>query len=178
MSYSTPHEFVDTAYNLYLQRYDDSPSINGRIFEYLVCETLARSGITPFYYQANFAFVPNAQFDVVLYDQKYPVALTMKVSLRERYKQADLEGLALRQVYRLAKSYLVTLEDSEATQVEAKIKVGDIAGLDRCILASSQKYSELIDELSQRKFRFAKPVNPLDGDSFPEENHVPLPTDS
>jgi len=40
--------------------------------------------------------------------------LTIKTSLRERYKQADLEGLALKQVYRKSKTYLITLSGQES----------------------------------------------------------------
>ena len=43
---------------------------------------------------------------------------------RERYKQADLEAIALKYVHRKALSYLVTLEANEAKSVKAKIKSG------------------------------------------------------
>ena len=70
----------------------------------------------------------------------------MKVSLRERYKQADLEGMALRQVYRNAESYLITLSD-EAVGVTRKIENGDIAGLSGCIRADMPAYSHFFRKL-------------------------------
>lgn len=117
----------------------------------------------PFYYQARFSLVPNADFDVVLYHPVRPVVLTMKVSLRERYKQADLEGVALRQVYRRARSYLITLSGEEAGGVTRKIQTGDVAGLDDCILANQERFSRLISGLARCKFSVAERVMPLSG---------------
>ena len=165
-TYSKPHEFVSEAYQLYKKENKDNPSINGRIFEYLICETLAQGGITPFYYQARFERVPNADFDVLLYDATHPIALTMKTSLRERYKQADLEGAALRNVYRKAESYLITLNEEEAARVVDKIADGSVAGVARCLLADKPEYSELIAELADKVFCSAKPIMPITGREF------------
>ena len=121
LTYAKPHEFVGKSYDRYRDiRLTDNPSVNGRIFEYLICETLAREGIVPFYYQAQFTLVPEADFDIVLYDERFPVVLTMKTSLRERYKQAVLEGLALARVYPRAQSHLIALSD-EGNKVSEKI---------------------------------------------------------
>lgn len=166
-TYAKPHEFVGGMYQRYLEKYPNNPSLNGRIFEYLICETLARHKIVPFYYQAKFKHVPNADFDVVLYDKLRPVVLTMKVSLRERYKQADLEGLALRQVYRQAASYLITLSDTEARKIEQKISEGSVSGLDRCVLANTPEYTELLNELAERSFSLAEVIMPISGIAFP-----------
>ncbi|MDE7137830.1 MAG: hypothetical protein K2O29_05155 [Ruminococcus sp.] len=44
--------------------------------------------------------MPNVDFDIILYTQEqYPIALSLKTSVRERYKQADLEGVALKNMY-------------------------------------------------------------------------------
>ena len=69
--------------------------------------------ITSFYYQAKFELMQNVDFDILLYHPQKPVALTMKVSLRERYKQADLESLELKRVFREARCYLITLEEEK-----------------------------------------------------------------
>lgn len=167
ISYTTPHKFVSDAYSGYLSRGETTPSTNGRIFEYLICETLAREDITPFYYQARFDRVPNADFDVVLYDQNRPVVLTMKTSLRERYKQSVLEGWALWQVYRNAETWLITLEENEAPNVQLKIESGDIVGVNGCILASSSAYDDLLAELRMRQFKVADSIKPLQGKIFP-----------
>lgn len=168
--YPKPHEFVGGVYQSYRGQYPDNPSVNGRIFEYLICETLARHKVVPFYCQAKFQHVPNADFDVVLYDKLRPVVLTMKVSLRERYKQADLEGLALRQVYRQAASYLITLSDKESRNIGQKIREGSVSGLDRCVLANTPEYTELLNELAKRSFSLAKMIMPMSGTEFSVED--------
>jgi len=164
--YAAPHEFIASAYEVYLRDYPDNPSTNGRIFEYLICETLARKRIFPFYYQARFKHVPNADFDVVLYNEIAPIVLTMKVSLRERYKQADLEGLALRNVYRQAQSHLITLSENEVPGVTKKIKSGHVSGLNTCILASTPEYTDFLNELAQQKYKEAEPIMPIEGSAF------------
>ncbi len=167
ISYSKPHEFISRAYDNYRSKYPNNPSVNGRIFEYLVCETLAQENITPFYYQAKFERVPNADFDLVLYDPKQPVVLTMKTSLRERWKQADLEGIALKQVYRQARSYLLTLSSDEAGNIQNKIEAGDITGLEQCLVAKHSEYTKLVEELKKRRFTRAEKILPLDGRAYP-----------
>ncbi len=166
INYGEPHKFIEQVYDTYRANYPNNPSVNGRIFEYLVCETLAQENVAPFYYQARFERVPNADFDLVLYDPKRPVVLTMKTSLRERYKQADLEGMALKQVYRQARIYLLTLSD-EALGIQQKIQTGDIAGLDRCLIAKHKEYVALIEEWKRCEFTRARKVLPLMGQAHP-----------
>lgn len=154
--------FVQQAYEQYLNTNKSNPSVNGRIFEFIIAETLKREGIVPFYFQAKFVLVPNADFDLVCYHPRQPVVLSAKVSLRERYKQADLEGLALRQVYRNARSYLLTLSD-EQTGVHEKIEAGDVVGLTDCIKADSPDYDRLLVDLTQSSFSLAESIIPLEG---------------
>jgi len=52
-------------------------------------------------------------------------------------------------------SYLVTLEANEAKSVKAKIKSGDVIGLDNVIVATSNDFNELMDEL--KTFKFSEP---------------------
>lgn len=160
-SYESPHQFISKAYNIYLKENPVNPALNGRIFEYLVCETLKREGITPFYYQAAFSLVPEADFDLVCYDPVQPVVLSMKVSLRERWKQADHEGLILKQVYRKSESYLITLSNVEAVNISKKISGGNTSGLNGCIVASQSKYTEFLTQLKKRCFSIATEVQPL-----------------
>ncbi len=156
------HQFIKCTYDKYLAASKSNPSINGLVFEYLICETLAQQNIVPFYYQARFELFPNASFDIVLYHPQNPVVLTMKVSLRERYKQADLEGWALRQVYHGADNYLVTLSEKEAESVKDKIKNGLTVGLTGVVLASSTEYDRFLDAiLAQRQFCVAEQIYPL-----------------
>lgn len=166
VEYTTPHQFISEAYLEYRNTYKSTASTNGRLFEYLVCETLAQEGIVPFYYQARFEHVPNADFDVVLYHRSRPVILTMKVSMRERYKQAVLEGWALWQVYRNAETWLITLHEKEAENVQRKIDDGEIVGVNGCILASTPEFDNLLGCLGDREFQLAQSVVPLSGKHF------------
>ncbi len=160
--YTSPHEFIKTAYSRYNSDSVNN-NLNGLIFEYLVCETLAQQNIMPFYFQATFAHVPNCSFDIVLYHPIWPVVLSLKTSLRERYKQADLEGIALRQVYRKAKQYLITLDAKEADSNRPKIESGDIAGLDDIIVGHRQEYTDLLKELHKNTYQEATEIMPLSG---------------
>ena len=72
------------SFSIYKEENESKASVNGLIFEYLVCEALAQKKFLPFYYQAKFEQVPNVDFDIVLYDPKAPIVLAMKTSLRER----------------------------------------------------------------------------------------------
>jgi hypothetical protein len=137
---------------------------NGAIFEYLVIVCLYSKGILPFYIQAKVGFVPNATYDIILYTSEgYPITLSIKTSLRERYKQADLEGLALKNVHRRAKNYLITLSAKEYEGVKRKIQKGDVAGLDKIILADNKEFDNLLNELSQMNFVKSETIEVIKG---------------
>lgn len=161
--YGKPHEFIRTAYCDYRQTHGSNNAVNGKMLEYLICETLKREGITPFYYQAKFKLVPNVDFDLVCYHPVRPVVLSAKVSLRERYKQAVLEGFILGQVYRNSKSYLITLSKDEQARERRKILSGDVVGLADCLIADSPDYDALLMELKKETFSPAAPIVPLEG---------------
>ena len=117
----------------------------------------------PFYYQASFERIPNACFDIVFYNLKAPVVFTIKTSLRERYKQSDLEGRVLKQVYIKAKTYLITLSAKEIDGVKRKIKDGSITGIDECFLANEKDFDSLLKKLKQENFTKAEKILPIKG---------------
>ena len=161
--YPSPHEFIGFAYQTYKKKHRSSPSINGTILEFLVCETLVREGIVPFFYQARFTQVPNADFDIVLYDPVLPVVLSVKTSLRERYKQAVLEGVVLQQVYRKAESHLLTLSGEEAVNLQRKIEEGSVTGMQSCVRLDTKAYDDFLAALSKREFSSAEAIMPIVG---------------
>ena len=152
-TFITPSDFIGRMWS----RYEDGePSLNGKVFEGLLACLLYRMEVLPIYLQAKLAFVPNVDFDFVLYSKEFgPVVLSAKTSLRERYKQADLEGMMLRQVHRRSKCYLLTLNQSEAANVRRKISSGEVLGLDDVILATSEDFDGLVSELSG--YTYVKP---------------------
>ena len=138
-------------------------SISGKFFELLIADVLAQYGVLPFYWQAEFALVPNAKFDFICYRPAAPVVLAAKTSLRERYKQADLEGMALKQVYRRAACHLITANAEEAERLKKKIVDGEVVGIDRCVLANTAEFDALIAEMGKMTFSEAKPIKPIGG---------------
>jgi len=103
--------------------------------------------------EAEVQFVPNAHFDVLVYTKEIgPIVLSAKTSLRERYKQADLESQALRGVHRRSKTYLITLDEREAAGVARKIESGDVIALDSVVVANNSDFDRLISDLSDYTF--------------------------
>lgn len=120
----------------------------------------------PFYYQATFERIPNTIFDIVLYNQKSPIVLTIKTSLRERYKQAELEGLVLKQVYRRSKTYLITLSEEESQKIKNKIEQGGITGIDNCLLANKEEFDRLLQKIKKEDFIKAEKILPINNGKF------------
>lgn len=126
-------------------------ALNGSMFELIIRTCLFRENIKPMFLQANVTFVPNVTYDVILFDEEKnaPIGISIKKSLRERYKQADLEAVALKYVHRRAKNYLIGLDKAENDQASQKITEGDIMGLDQIITADSEEFDILIDSLKR-----------------------------
>jgi len=162
IEFDTPHRFIQKALiDEYVTDYPSNPSISGKIFEYCIVECLIQMEIVPFYYQALMSFIPNVKFDIVCYNHVSPVVLSCKVSLRERWKQADLEGLAMKQVYRKSKVHLITAARNEQERLQRKIKSGNANGLDSCILAQSPDFDKLLMDLKKQNFIVAEEINPI-----------------
>ncbi len=154
-----PQAYVELFWKRYEAQQKEDNSINGKVFEYLIISLLINNAILPLYIQAKVAFVPNVDFDLLLYSKEKPIALSIKTSLRERYKQADLEAIALKYVHRKADCYLLTLHTKEAQSVNEKIYLGEVIGIDRVIDVRSQAINDLIDQLSCMQFDLAGRVD-------------------
>jgi hypothetical protein len=153
IEYSKPSEYVSIYWNAYQKHPERNNNLNGKIFEYILATLCVREGLLPLYLSAKVAFVPNVIYDLMFYTkERGPICISAKTSLRERYKQADLEAIALKYVHRKALSFLVTLEEKEAKSVKAKIKSGDIIGLDSVVVATHDDFNELITELKTYQF--------------------------
>lgn len=146
-----PSECVKDLWNKYNKNYDCTNTLNGKIFELIIVTVLFNAGIKPFYTNAKVHFVPGVHYDILLYSENnFPVVLSIKTSLRERWKQADLEALALNNVYRKAESYLLTLNEQEA---DARINRKDEwLGLDDFIYCLSDSFDGFIEKLKSYKF--------------------------
>ena len=149
----TASEFIRDYWKLYKDNYPSNNSLNGTIFENLVIIALAREGIENIYYQTELSFVPTALFDAFLYNEEKSVALSIKVSLRERWKQAELEASALKQVHKKAECYVLSLNEQETRTRQNQS--ADYAGLDGFILADKPEFDELVEDLKNREFSLA-----------------------
>ena len=153
-----PSVYVKTLWGKYqsLPKKYRTNTMNGQIFEAIITTLLLKEGIEPIYTQANLEFVPNIDYDIVVFpknkngtvDVSAPIIMSLKTSLRERYKQADLEGIALKEVYKRALSYLITLdEENELIKFSKKVSEKDIRGIDECINATSKEFDDLIQNI-------------------------------
>jgi hypothetical protein len=156
VSYDKPSDYISTYWEAFQKHPEGNNNLNGKIFEYILATLFAREDILPLYISAKVAFVPNVIYDLMFYtSERGPICISAKTSLRERYKQADLEAIALKYVHRKALSYLVTLEANEAKSVQAKIKSGHVIGLDNVVVATSEDFNKLIEEL--KSYTFSEP---------------------
>lgn len=149
-----PSEYVNYCWRNYENSgVERNNALNGSIFELTIATLLVKEGVLPLHLQAQVAFVPNVNFDAILYTAETgPIGLSLKTSLRERYKQADLEAIALKYVHRKAENYLLTMDREEAVLVSSKIQSGDVMGLNRAILANSAEMDDFITMLKSRLF--------------------------
>lgn len=153
----SPSEYVKYCWDRFVSsRNNVENATNGKVFELIIETCLYRNAIKPMFLQAKATFVPNVDFDILLYsEEKYPIAISIKTSLRERYKQADLEAIALKYVHRNAKNYLVSLASEETENLKAKIRQGELLGINEIISANTNEFDELVDKLSN--IHFIKP---------------------
>ena len=153
IGYNKPSEYIKSCWDTYLRHPGSNNNQNGKIFEYLLATLLIRENILPIYLSAKVAFVPNVIYDLMFYSNEYgPICFSAKTSLRERYKQADLEAIALKYVHRKALNYLITLDTQAAKNAKLKIKEGDIIGLNDVVVATSTEFDNLIDRLTKIEF--------------------------
>lgn len=152
-SNASPSEFLNFYWNKYVDNYGSNNSLNGTVFENFVILALAREGIDNIYHQTELTYVPSAIFDVFLYNPEKPIALSIKTSLRERWKQADLEALAIKQVHKDADCFVLTLSDSEV--LTRRSRSTNYAGLDGFILANTNEFDDFVNYLRNMQFDIA-----------------------
>ena len=159
VKYKRPSDYVTQYWKEFQKLPESSVGINGKVFEYILATLFIRENILPLYLSAKVAFVPNVVYDLMFYTkERGPICISAKTSLRERYKQADLEAIALKYVHIKALGYLITLNENEANSVKAKIKSGDVIGLDNVIVATSNEFDSLITDLKSYVFSLAGSV--------------------
>lgn len=163
VEYARPSEYVRTYWKRYQKLLDANSNLNGKVFEYILATLCIRENILPLYLSAKVAFVPNVIYDLMFYtSERGPICWSLKTSLRERYKQADLESIALKYVHRKALSFLITLDKREARGVKEKIKTGDVIGLDNVIVATEPEFDQLVADLKTFQFEIPPTVKVIE----------------
>lgn len=146
-----PSLFVTKMYDEYLKNYVGNNTLNGSIFEEIILRCLLLNGISPIYTQVKMSFVPNVIFDIVIYNRQAPVILSIKTSLRERWKQADLEAVALKYVYKNASAYLLNNSPKE-NETRKKDLYGYI-GLNNFIYVGSEEFDNLVERIKNAEIQ-------------------------
>lgn len=155
-----PSQQVSTLWNVYCQHYSQRENnLNGKLFEAILATIMLKNGVSPIFVQAKVVFVPNVNFDFILYSKEFgPISISAKTSLRERYKQADLESVSLKYVHRKARCFLVTMDKEEATRLERKRINGDLLGIDEIVLGNESSFDAMVKFLSQMNLEEPAPV--------------------
>jgi hypothetical protein len=155
-----PSDYVEKYWNAYIAQFPNgNASLNGSIFEIIINTLLLRKGYMPLFRQAQVAFVPNVNFDALLFTGSYPICLSIKTSLRERYKQASLEAIAVKYVHGLAKCYLLTMDEKESANVNRKIQNREVLGLDEVIYCKGKRFDDFINNDLNKVYVESKKVD-------------------
>lgn len=159
IEYDKPSEYVSKYWTAYKDKGIVNNTLNGNIFELIISTLLVRENIVPMYLQAKVAFIPNVKYDLVLYNKELgPISISLKTSLRERKKQADLEAIALKYVHRKSRCYLISMETQEVENAKKDLLNGYLLGLDNVILADGEEFNEFIKNLKNKSFTEAGSV--------------------
>lgn len=150
---AAPSEFIEIHWKHYKTKFKSNNALNGAIFENLITLALARAGISNIYTQTEITFVPSAIFDIFLYTTEGSYALSIKTTLRERWKQADLEALAIKQVHKDCSCYVITLAKQEVGA--RRRNDSTYAGINGFILADTSEFDDLVSELQEKTFTIA-----------------------
>ena len=144
--YKSPSLYNDKIWKLLDSAISDNSS-RGSAYEFLIAFTLMRESISPFYYQVEFSNIAWAEFDILIYTEEIgPIVLSCKTSLRERWKQAELEAQLLRRDYPKSRSFLITMDPKEAS-VANKIKNGPKSGLEKVMRSNQPAFDRIIEEI-------------------------------
>lgn len=151
--YTSPSDYVNQYWSAYKSINGSSNSMNGNIFELIIYTLFVREKLLPMYLQAKVAFIPNVEYDLIIYNKEVgPIGISLKTSLRERKKQADLEAIALKYVHRKSECYLISMDEQEVDSAKKDIKEGFLLGLNNVIYACSMEFDEFIASLKERSF--------------------------
>ncbi|QKX95318.1 hypothetical protein [Candidatus Phytoplasma asteris] len=127
--------------------------IRGKINEYLILLYFQNQGIIHLYPQAYLFFIPDIKFDLVLFTKnKRIIAFNFKTCLRDRYKQAMVEGQQLKKLDTRFEFYLLTNNEPETQRLNNKINQGKVQGINKVINLFSNSANNFLQNLITTKF--------------------------
>lgn len=107
---------------------------NGDIFEGLFCAALLGSGFRNLLTSAEYKILPYSKIDIVICTREGgPVMLSLKSSLRERWKQSDLEFGMIKQIRPKAFCALVSMDTDGCAQPRRLLEGHKLLGLDQVV---------------------------------------------
>lgn len=162
-----PYETFASIWRAYQKLGTRSNNQNGRMFEYAVCETLVQHNVGKMYYQCKLWSMPNDIIDICGWSREgFPVIISCKTSIRERWKQAEMEGRILKGIFPKAASFIVMSDKDEAAKLKERIENREAIGLDRVYVAHKSEFDELIKYLQRILLVKTKAIMPLEGTEF------------
>lgn len=85
IEYESPSDYVNKFWKKYKELGENNKTLNGSIFEVIIYTLFIREGLLPMYLQAKVAFIPNVEYDMIIYNKEVgPISISLKTSLRER----------------------------------------------------------------------------------------------
>lgn len=101
-------------------------SINGQAFEFIFGLILDHEKIVIDSYDENIPNVSLVKPDFIVRKNSKNIFISLKVSIRERWKQAEWECLKYKNYYRNAKCYLLMNHEKECVSLKKKLPLLDI----------------------------------------------------
>ncbi len=154
-----PSEFMKRGLDYFHANFTSDNNLHGAVLHALVERCLQQNGVVPFYTEVEMQFIPVARYDIVVFTKRLgPVNLSLKTTLRERWKQAEFEGMALRRVFRRSRVYVVNNSESETRT--RKAKMSQCEAIRDFVVCTSENFDKLVEDLKRWVPRTA-PVVPL-----------------
>lgn len=148
--YLTPELFLKKNWIKYTEHIKKNKVNNnqpGKVFEVFFEIILKNEKIKVYSKDSNIKGVPLVKPDFLIRkrDGNF-IFISLKTSLRERWKQADWEAIKFKEKYHSSDCYLITLHETEIKSLKNKISKGQLkGGLDAAFFGLSSDLNDLLE---------------------------------
>tara|TARA_B100000427_G_scaffold327412_1_gene338093 strand:- start:98 stop:658 length:561 start_codon:yes stop_codon:yes gene_type:complete len=149
-NYTTPSNFLSVCWDRY-KKFNIKRNVNnnepGKVFEEIFGILLILEGYEIFSKDKEIDGVPLVKPDIMLKSNSDQfIFISLKTSLRERWKQADWESIRFKHVYPDTKCYLITLNETEKKSLKKKIDNNLlVGGLDDVFFGLSEELNSFFE---------------------------------